>query len=70
MHIESLIKLLQKSWIPRILLYIFSNIILAVIVEIWKFSIIKIIIFSVYIIIYIILYENLGIMFDRIKKNK
>jgi len=70
MHIESLIKLLQKLWIPRILLYIFSNIILAVIVEIWKFSIIKIIIFSVYIIIYIILYENLGIMFDRIKKNK
>lgn len=70
MHIEPLIRQLKKGWISRILLYVITNIGLAFIIEIWKFSIFKIILIIVYMICYIIAYENLGIMYDRIKKNK
>jgi len=67
MHIEPLIKLLKRRWLYRILLYTVTNICLALIVEIWKMSLLKIIILVIFMPVYIILYENLGIMFDRIK---
>ncbi len=71
MHIESVISKLSKNWVLRILLYIFTNLTLALIIKIWTFRLWQIVLIVPYMAIYIIAYENLGIMFDRLKnKNK
>ena len=67
MHIEPLIKKLEKGWLWRILLYLVTNLILMFLIEIWKFPIWRIILIIFFMTVYIIAYENLGIMFDRIK---
>ena len=68
MHIEPLIKKLEKGWFYRILLYVLTNALLLIIIEVWTMPLWKILVLIPFMISYIIAYENLGIMFDRIKR--
>ncbi|MCG8568543.1 MAG: hypothetical protein MJB14_00235 [Spirochaetes bacterium] len=68
MHIEPLIAILKKNWLPRILLYVLTNLGLIVILEVWKMPLPKMMLLFIYMIVYMVCYENLRIMFDRLKK--
>ena len=70
MHVEPLIKKLKSGWTPRIMLYILTNVILSIIIRIWTLELYQIILLIPFMIIYIIAYENLGIMYDRLKNKK
>lgn len=70
MHIEPLIDKLKKSWTLRIILYISTNLILALIIKIWTLKLWQIALIIPFMAVYIIVYENLCIMFDRLKNNE
>lgn len=70
MHIEPMIKKLKKGWLWKIVLYVLTNVMMAIVLQIWEFPIWKIILTIAALIVYLVCYENLGIAFDRMKSEE